>query len=359
MDTTGMAFIAATLGFGLVLGAVLGVLWARSRPGAAQDLLDQAEVMHELDRLGDQLHDIDRSRERWEGEFTEQVLGVQRATETLRRETGALSTALRTPQVRGRWGEMTLRRAVELAGLVDRCDFAEQHRLAGGALRPDLVVQLAGGRNVVVDAKVPLAAFLDAVEADGSDARSVSLAQHARQLRTHVEQLASKRYWTALPETPEFVVLFLPGESILSAALEQDRALLDDAAARGVVLATPTTLIALLRTVAHGWRHEALATDAREVHRLGRELHDRLGTMAGHLDKVGRSLRASVEAYNSTVGSWESRVMVSARRLGELNGMADMEAPSPVEAMPRSLALAPEAEDPPADQAAARRAHGA
>lgn len=354
MDTNVLIFLAAALGLGLLLGVALGVLWARARPVEVQELLDQAEVMRGLDRLGDQLHHLDSARARWQGEFTQQVVGVQHATETLRRETGALSTALRKPQVRGRWGEMTLRRTVELAGLVDRCDFTEQHRLAGGALRPDLVVHLAGGRSVVVDAKVPLDGFLDAVESSGEGGRDEGLARHARQLRAHVDQLSSKRYWTALPDTPEFVILFVPGESTLSAALDQDRGLLEHAAARQVVLATPTTLIALLRTVAQGWRHESLATEAREVHRLGRELHERLGTMSGHLDKVGRSLRSSVEAYNSAVGSLESRVLVSARRLGEVGGFEENESPEPVDSVPRSLALAPDADEIPA-----RRAHGA
>lgn len=357
MDTLSLL---ATLGLGLVLGlalgAVIGALWSRARSAVpGESSIDRTEVLHGLDRLGDQLLELDRARERWQGELRQQVRGVQHATETLRRETGALSTALRRPQVRGRWGELTLRRTVELAGLTDRCDFTEQQRLDGGALRPDLVVHLAGERSVVVDAKVPLDAFLDAVEAVEESERAESLGRHARQLRAHVDQLAGKRYWSALPDTPEFVVLFLPGEAILSAALEEDRGLLEHAAARQVVLATPTTLIALLRTVAHGWRHEALAAEAREVHRLGRELHERLATMAGHLDKVGRSLRSSVEAYNSAVGSLESRVMVSARRLGEVAGVDGPPATEPVDAAPRTLSLAPEAvEDPPA-----RRAHGA
>lgn len=354
MDTNVLIFLVSALGLGLLLGVALGVLWARSRPVEVQELLDQAEVMRGLDRLGDQLHDLDSARARWQGEFTQQVVGVQHATETLRRETGALSTALRKPQVRGRWGEMTLRRTVELAGLVDRCDFTEQHRLSDGALRPDLVVHLAGGRSVVIDAKVPLDGFLDAVEAPDEAVRADGLARHAKQLRAHVDQLSSKRYWAALPDTPEFVVLFVPGESTLSAALDQDRSLLEHAAGRQVVVATPTTLIALLRTVAQGWRHESLAADAREVHRLGRELHDRLGTMTAHLDKVGRSLRSSVEAYNSAVGSLESRVLVSARRLGEVGGFEEHDAPEPVDASPRSLSLAPEASQTPA-----RRAHGA
>jgi DNA recombination protein RmuC len=318
------------LAVGLALGCAVGVLWARSRPsyvaGQGQAMVDQAlphaEVMQGLDRLSDQLHDLEHARATWQGQLHQQVLDMRMTADGLRRETQSLATALRRPQVRGRWGELHLRRAVEVAGLVDRCDFEEQVHLrvgADAAIRPDLVVRLAGGRSVVVDAKVPLDAFLDATASDDPDERDGHLARHARQLRGHVELLGSKRYWRALPETPEFVVLFLPAESFLSAALEADGALLEHAADRGVVLASPTTLIALLRTVAHGWRHESLADQAREIHRVGRDLHERLGTMSGHLGKLGRSLDGAVAAYNSVVGSWESRVLVAARRFEELD----------------------------------------
>lgn len=299
------------LAVGLALGAAVGVLWARSRPAVVEGALESAEVMQGLDRLSDQLRHLDLQREGWTGRLHQQV-------DDLRRETQSLATALRKPQVRGRWGELHLRRAVELAGLVDRCDFTEQVRLDDGALRPDLVVNLVGGRRVVVDAKVPLDAYLDATSAEDDDERRAHLTRHARQLRTHVDQLGSKAYWRSLPETPEFVVLFVPAESFLAAALEADGALLEHAAAKQVVLASPTTLIALLRTVAHGWTHEALADQAREIHRLGRDLHGRLGTFAGHLDSVGRSLNAAVGHYNAAVGSLESRVLVSARRFTDL-----------------------------------------
>lgn len=319
---------------GLALGVAVGVLWARSRPeyvdGLGQGRVDQAlphaEVMQGLDRLSDQLHDLDHARATWQGQLHQQVLDMRLTTDGLRRETQTLSTALRRPQVRGRWGELHLRRAVEVAGLVDRCDFLEQVQLHDGAdrtLRPDLVVRLAGERSVVVDAKVPLDAFLDATAADDPDQRDAHLTRHARQLRAHVELLGSKRYWRSLPETPEFVVLFLPAESFLSAALEADASLIEYAADRGVVLASPTTLIALLRTVAHGWRHEALADRAREIHRVGRDLHERIGTMSGHLGKLGRSLDGAVAAYNQAVGSWESRVLVGARRFEELDATDD------------------------------------
>ena len=233
--------------------------------------------------------------------------------------------------MRGRWGELHLRRAVELAGLVDRCDFSEQVRLEDGALRPDLVVHLVGGRSVVVDAKVPLDAYLDATSTDDeAERQDAPCTGTYASCGTHVDGLSSKQYWRSLPETPEFVVLFVPAESFLAAALETDGVLIEYAATRQVVLATPTTLIALLRTVAHGWSHEALADQAREIHRLGRDLHDRLGTLNGHLDQVGRSLNAAVGHYNQAVGSLESRVLVAARRFTELSVVDDeLDTPAP------------------------------
>ncbi|MBO0844891.1 MAG: DNA recombination protein RmuC [Nocardioides sp.] len=330
---------------GLLLGAAVGVLWARSRPSYVDELgqrrVDQAEVMQGLDRLGDQLHDLEHARATWQGQLREQVLDVRHSTDLLRRETQTLSTALRRPQVRGRWGELHLRRAVELAGLVERCDFQEQvhlHGPADGVLRPDLVVRLAGDRSVVVDAKVPLDAFLDATASDDPDQRDAHLVRHAQQLRAHIDLLGSKRYWRGLSETPEFVVLFLPAESFLSAALEADGSLIEYAAERGVVPASPTTLIALLRTVAHGWRHEALADRAREIHRVARDLHERLGTMSGHLARLGRSLDGAVGAYNQAVGSWESRVLVAVRRLEDLDATDDvLEGPHTVEKAVRTV----------------------
>ena len=225
-----------------------------------------------------------------------------------------------------------------MAGLVHRCDFLEQVQLADGALRPDLVVTLAGGRCIVVDAKVPLDAFLDATSTDEPDRRDGHLTRHARQLRSHIDLLGSKRYWRSLPDTPEFVVLFLPAEAFLAAGLDADPSLIEYAAERGVVLASPTTLIALLRTVAHGWRHEAVAEQAREIHRVGRDLHERLQTMSSHLGKLGRSLDSAVGAYNQTVGSWESRVLVAARRFEELDATDDaLASPQQVESTSRTL----------------------
>ncbi|GAB2876152.1 DNA recombination protein RmuC [Nocardioides pacificus] len=379
MDVTGLVLALVLLVVGMIAGAALGVLWARGRAPATAALpaalaaLEQraagdAVVREGLERIGDQMRDLEHNRAVWQGELHQQVLDMRHTTDGLRRETHALSTALRKPQVRGQWGELHLRRAVELAGLVDRCDFSEQVVLDGGPLRPDLVVRLAGDKCVVVDAKVPLDAFLDAAECEDDDERDAHLRRHARQLRTHVDQLSAKRYWRALDESPEFVVLFVPAESFLSAALETDRDLLEHAAARQVVLATPTTLIALLRTVAHGWRHETLAEQAREIHRLGRELHERIGTVGGHLDQVGRSLGAAVKSYNHAVGSLESRVLVTARRFQDL-AVTDADLPSPrqVEATTRSLGAVELQQDDDAthgpdaelDLGSARRARGA
>ncbi|MFT3874480.1 MAG: DNA recombination protein RmuC [Nocardioides sp.] len=345
------------LAWGLVLGAGVGWLAARVRTAAVdaaasgtaeiteverrsleQQSADRAVVQEGLERLQDQLRDLEHNRAAWQGQLAQQVLDMRHTADLLRRETQSLATALRRPQVRGRWGELHLRRAVELAGMVPHVDFTEQEQLADGALRPDLVVKLAGGRRIVVDAKVPLDAFLDACSAD--DDRDHHMRRHAGQLRQHVDNLAAKRYWRALPETPEFVVLFVPAESFLSAALEVESDLLEYAAARQVVLATPTTLIALLRTVAHGWTHETLADQAQEIHRLGRDLHARLATMSGHLDQVGRSLNAAVTHFNTAVGSLETRVLVSARRFSEL-AVTDDELPGPrqVEVRARTVAV--------------------
>lgn len=338
-----MEIVTLTLGLvvGLLLGAGLGAFWAR-REASPQAAVDQALVREGLERLHDQLRDLDHQRATWQGQLAQQVLDMRHSTDLLRRETQSLSTALRRPHVRGRWGELHLRRAVEIAGMVAHCDFTEQTRLDDGALRPDLVVHLAGDRRVVVDAKVPLDAYLDAGASDDPDERDLHLRRHADQLRRHVDLLGAKRYWRALPETPEFVVMFVPAESFLAGALETSPDLLEYAAARQVVLATPTTLIALLRTVAHGWRHEALADRAQEVHALGRELHERLGTLTGHLDALGRSLNAAVGHYNQSVGSFEARVLVSARRFGDLD-LTDDELPSPrqVETVARSVEPVP------------------
>ncbi|MGH3368141.1 MAG: DNA recombination protein RmuC [Nocardioidaceae bacterium] len=363
MNTTTMLALLFALLVGIAVGGVLGVLWVRGRAAAdlarvsaerdaAQDRLveageqraeltrridsvsGQAVVKESLDRLHAHLRDLEQNRAAWQSQLRQQVDDVRATGDALRRETTALSTALRKPQVRGRWGELHLRRSVELAGLVERCDFAQQvtSTTDDRRSRPDLVVHLAGGKQVVVDAKVPLDAFLDATSTDDEKVRETELARHARQLRQHVDALAGKAYWRGLDVTPEFVVLFVPGEAFLSHALEVEPHLLEYAASKQVILSTPTTLIALLRTVAYAWTQEALASNARQVHALGRELYDRLATVSDHLDKLGRSLTSSVRAYNQAVGSVETRVLVSARRMRDLKvTQADLAAPTPVD----------------------------
>jgi DNA recombination protein RmuC len=256
----------------------------------------------------------------------------------LRDETKQLVAALRAPQVRGRWGEHQLRRIVEAAGMLEHCDFGEQvtATVEDRGVRPDLVVRLHGGRSVVVDAKAPFEAYLAAMEARDEAGRDRHLDAHAAHLRRHVDQLAAKSYWAAFPQAPEFVVLFVPADPFLDAALQRDPALLEHAFAHDVVLATPATLVALLRTVAYSWRQEALARNAVQVHTLARELYARLGTLGDHVSRLGGSLGTAVTAYNRAVGSLESRVLVSARKLAELGVAADaLETPPQVEIAPR------------------------
>jgi DNA recombination protein RmuC len=252
-----------------------------------------------------------------------------------------LSRALRTPAVRGRWGEMQLRRVVEIAGMLPRCDFDEQPSLHGenGRLRPDLIVRLPGGKQVVVDAKAPLEAFLDAQDAADDEMRTVKLQAHARQVREHVEKLGSKAYWEALERSPEFVVLFLPGETLFSAALQHDLSLIEHGLKQRVLLASPITLIALLTTVAHSWRQEALTENFREVAALGRELYDRLANFAGHLNDVRKRLDGAVQSYNQAAGSFESRVLVTARRMKDLKVTTAEEIPpaESIDTVPRVL----------------------
>ena len=353
MDIGTTLSLLVTLLTGVLLGAVGGLLFARSRATGHDAAIsrraldsraaDHAVVRDSLDRLHDQMRDLEQHRVSWQSQLRQQVEDVRHSTDSLRRETTSLSTALRKPQVRGRWGELHLRRAVEIAGLVSRCDFDEQVsvRTDDGLLRPDLVVNLAGGKHVVVDAKVPLDAFLDATGAEDDEERDAHLRRHARQLRQHVDVLSGKAYWRTLPSTPEFVVLFVPGESFLSAALEAEPTLLEYAATRQVLLSTPTTLIALLRTVALAWTQEALADKAAEIHELGRELNGRLASMGSHLDKLGKSLTSAVGAYNKALGSLETRVLVSARKFRDLQvGDEDLVSPSAVTEAPRPLTAA-------------------
>jgi DNA recombination protein RmuC len=293
-----------------------------------------------LAKVESQLRETDKERQLSHAALTEQVTIARQSSDQLRAQTQALVTALRRPEARGRWGEMQLRRVVELAGMSPRCDFDEQVSVqaADGALRPDMVVRLAGGKNIVVDSKVSLAAYLEAAETSDEAFREARLDAHARHLRAHVDQLAAKAYWTALSPAPEFVVLFIPGEAFLAPALEHDPALLEHALARKVHIATPTTLVTMLRTAQYAWQQESLSENARLVFDLGRELYDRLTGLGKHVDGLGRALGNAVSAYNRAVGSLESRVLVSARKLNELGVVdAELEAPKPVEETVRAL----------------------
>ena len=297
-----------------------------------------------LARVETQLRETDAARTRSHAALAAQVDFARQTAEQLRAQTQALVTALRRPEARGRWGELQLRRVVELAGMSARCDFEEQVAVSSpdGVQRPDLVVRLAGGKNIVVDSKVSLAAYLEAAESDDEDVRAARMDAHARHLRDHVDRLAGKAYWAALSPSPEFVILFIPGEAFLAPALERDPGLLEYALARKVHIATPTTLVTMLRTAQYAWQQEALAENARAVFDLGRELYDRICGLGRHVDRLGRALTTAVATYNQAVGSLESRVLVSARRLNEL-GVTDAElaAPAPVAETARPLS-APE-----------------
>jgi DNA recombination protein RmuC len=294
-----------------------------------------------LARVEQQLRESDVARATSHAELAQQVEFTRRGADQLRDQTRALVTALQRPEARGRWGELQLRRVVELAGMAAHVDFDEQVIIEGGQ-RPDMVVRLAGGKNVVVDSKVSLAAYLEAVSTADEATRETRVAAHARHLRAHVYQLASKAYWSGLPETPEFVVMFIPGEAFLAPALDYDPGLLEHAITRRVHIATPTTLISMLRTVQYAWQQEKLSENARAVFDLGRELYDRLSGFGRHLERVGKSLTSAVGSYNQAVGTLETRVLVSARKLAAL-GVVDaaLATPEPVSETARPLA-APE-----------------
>ncbi|WP_153504277.1 DNA recombination protein RmuC [Cumulibacter manganitolerans] len=333
----------------LALGAAAGY-WAgrRSAPADVPLEVDAAvgPLRDTLARVEGVLQTGEKERARAQGELREQVRAMHTLQATLGTQTTALVNALRAPQVRGRWGEMQLRRIVESAGMIDHCDFSEQYAATNDErrLRPDLVVHLTHERSVAVDAKVPFTAFIAALEADDQQ-RARLVREHAKQVRAHIDVLASKGYQDALDDSPEFTVMFLPSDAFLQMALQHDPALLERGFDRNVVVATPSTLLALLRTVAHTWRQDTVAREAQQILALGQQLHQRIGIFAGHLSKVGAALTSSVTHYNRAVGSLERNLLSTSRRLHELGVTStDHETPDQLEQSVRELHLA----DPPA-----------
>ncbi len=314
----------------LAIGAALGFAFSALRRRTAQDSVQP--VTEALGRLEAQIRQFELDREHALG-------GLDQHLNALSRETVALSQALRAPNSRGRWGELTLRRVAELAGMVSYCDFAEQQQVNGS--RPDMLVTLPGGRTLAVDAKAPLSAYLDAQSATDDAARRTALERHAQQLARHAQQLSGREYWAGFDTAPEMVVLFLPGDHFLSAALEHDPDLLDRALARKVLVATPVTLISVLKGVAYGWRQERLAKNADELRRIASEFYTRMRTFAESYVESGRQLGKAVEAYNRSAASWEARLEPSLRRMRELGvgGSEEVPGPRPVAIAPRELPL--------------------
>jgi DNA recombination protein RmuC len=333
---------------------VIGASALKEREVAIGQLIEPLRVA--LERTEAQAQGLERERRDAFASLRVQIEALVGGHAQLQRETRALVTALRRPEVRGRWGEITLRRVVELAGLAEHCDFTEQQHIAGhdGVLRPDLVVHMPDGRDLVIDVKTPLDAYLEAIEAPSEEARQLALKRHAQQLEAHVRQLASKAYWAQFQTSPEFAVLFLPGDQFLSAALAERPDIMDNALQKAVIIATPSTLIALLKSVAYGWRQAAVAHNAALIRDLGQELYRRLGNFTGHLGKVGQRLDGAIEAYNSAVGSLERQVLPQARRFTDLGVTADsaLATLEPVTQLARP-ATNPEAEAAAAPQASA------
>ena len=303
-------------------------------------------IREALEKTDQQIRKMEKERQTAFGSLTQHLQFMAQAQEQLQGETRNLVKALRRPEVRGQWGEMTLKRLAELAGMVEHCDFDQQHSVdtEQGKQRPDMVVRMPGSREIIVDAKAPMDGYLAAVEARDDSARLLELQRHARNVRDRVRELSSKGYWQQFPQSPDFVVLFIPGDQFLSSALEVDPKLLEDAMTDKVVLATPSSLVALLRAVAYGWRQEALAENAEHTRSVGQDLYERLSTFAEHLDKLGSHLSRSVDSYNKAVGSFDSRVLPGARKFTEMGiqGKKDLPEPEPVERLPRPVQGNPE-----------------
>jgi DNA recombination protein RmuC len=316
-------------------------------------------ITDSLTKVDTKIEQLERERVQAHGALFNHLKNVTAQQEELKRETANLVTALRAPHTRGRWGEMQLRRVCEMAGMIRHCDFAEQQTVAsdGSRLRPDVVVKLPGDKRVLIDAKVPLAAYLDAIEARDEDSRRLHMQSHVRQMRDHIKKLSAKGYWE-YEDAPEFVVMFVD-EAMYRAAIEEAPSIIEEALEQHVLITTPTSLLALLRTVSYSWRQEKLAESAREVAELGRELHSRLGTFAGMLAKLGRALNTSVGAFNAAVGSFDSRVVVTARKLeehGAASETKELEAPAQIDVMPRVVQTqAPELEEGDAEEIRIRR----
>ncbi|HEY7784081.1 MAG TPA: DNA recombination protein RmuC [Pyrinomonadaceae bacterium] len=323
----------------------------RFQATAKQDLesrqlaIDQVvkPLKESLEKVDGKIGEIEKARAGAYSELREQVRALASSHSQLHAETGNLVKALRAPHVRGRWGEIQLRRVIELAGMLEYCDFTEQETVftEDGRVRPDVIVRLPGNRTIVVDAKVPFDAFYESISTTDDEIRSARLKEHARLVRTHVASLSRKSYWESVQPTPEFVLLFLPGETFYSAALENDPKLIEDGVGQGVIIATPTTLIALLKAVSYGWRQEQMATNAQEVSKLGKELYDRLRVFTNHLADMGKGLDRALDSYNKGVGSLEARVLVTARKFKERGAIAGdgIEILEPIDKSTRALAM--------------------
>jgi len=315
-----------------------------ARKKAIEDLLaPMAKTLEQVDR---EIKDSERRRVESGAQLMQRIVSLDTAGQGLREETRRLTDALKRPGVRGRWGELQLKRVVELAGMIEYCDFMEQHTIAGAddeRIRPDVVVRLPGGKQIVIDAKTPLDAYLRALEAPDEAARQNLLAEHAGQVRTHIAQLSAKSYFDKVASTPEFVVMFLPGEMFFSAALEQDPSLIEYGVEKHVIPASPTTLIALLRAVAYGWQQAAMEENAKKISENGKALYEAVRTLGGHFQILGAKLKSSLEAYNDAVGSLEGNVLVKARRFKDLqaaNGGDEIKPLEPIDRVPRMLQAA-------------------